>query len=194
MIKVLKLINKKQRLYVGISIVFIVVQVWLDLKLPDYMSNITTLVETSGSKMSDILVQGGYMLLCALGSMAAAMVVGYLAAKVAAGLARTLRGQVYNKTMDFSMEEVGRFSTSSLINRTSNDITQIQNLVAMGLLAIIKAPIMMAIVGFEGMPMVSIGMKEVCEPALLADSGPATPSMAPSPKGTSLLANFFSTA
>ena len=69
MIKVLKLINKKQRLYVGISIVFIVVQVWLDLKLPDYMSNITTLVETSGSKMSDILVQGGYMLLCALGSM-----------------------------------------------------------------------------------------------------------------------------
>jgi len=142
MIKVLKLINKKQRLYVGISIVFIVVQVWLDLKLPDYMSNITTLVETSGSKMSDILVQGGYMLLCALGSMAAAMVVGYLAAKVAAGLARTLRGQVYNKTMDFSMEEVGRFSTSSLINRTTNDITQIQNLVAMGLQAIIKAPIM----------------------------------------------------
>lgn len=142
MIKVLKLINKKQRLYVGISIVFIVIQVWLDLKLPDYMSNITTLVETSGSKMSDILVQGGYMLLCALGSMAAAMVVGYLAAKVAAGLARTLRGQVYNKTMDFSMEEVGRFSTSSLINRTTNDITQIQNLVAMGLQAIIKAPIM----------------------------------------------------
>lgn len=142
MIKIFKHINRKQWVYVLICLVFIVVQVWLDLKLPDYMSTITTLVETEGSKMADILIQGGYMLLCAVGSMAASMAVGYLAAKVAAGLAKTLRDAVYNKTMDFSMEEVGHFSTASLINRTTNDVTQIQNLVAMGLQAIIKAPIL----------------------------------------------------
>jgi ATP-binding cassette subfamily B multidrug efflux pump len=121
---------------------FIVAQVWLDLKLPDYMSEITTLVETKGSALSDILAQGGYMLLCALGSMAASILVGFLAAKVAAGLARTLRALVYDKTMDFSMEEINRFSASSLINRCTNDITQVQTLVAMGLQAIVKAPIL----------------------------------------------------
>lgn len=142
MTKILKYLNRRQRLYILVSLVFIVVQVWLDLKLPDYMSGITTLVQTEGSTMSEILTQGGYMLLCALGSMAASIVVGYLAAKVGAGLAQTLRGQVYDKTMDFSMEEIDRFSTASLINRTSNDVTQIQNLVTMGLQAIIKAPIM----------------------------------------------------
>lgn len=142
MLKVMKYISKKQWLYIGFCIVFVVGQVWLDLKLPDYMSAITTLVQTDGSTMSKILIQGGYMILCALGSVVSSVVVGYYAAKVAAGLARTLRGQVYNKTLDFSMEEIDRFSTASLINRTTNDITQIQNLVAMGLQAIVKAPIM----------------------------------------------------
>lgn len=142
MIKVFRYINKKQWLFVWISLVFIVVQVWLDLKMPDYMSEITMLVETKGSKMSDILMQGIYMLLCAFGSMISSMIVGFLAAKVAAGLAKTLREKIYNKTLDFSMEEIGRFSTASLINRTTNDVTQIQNLVAMGLQAIIKAPIL----------------------------------------------------
>lgn len=142
MLKLLKYFTGKQKAYIGISLVFIVLQVWLDLKLPDYMSGITTLVQTEGSAMSDILVQGGYMLLCALGSMAASMIVGYFAAVVAAGLAKTLRGKVYDKVLDFSMKEINSFSTSSLINRTTNDITQIQTLVAMGLQAIIKAPIM----------------------------------------------------
>lgn len=142
MIKVFRYINKKQWLFVWISLVFIVIQVWLDLKMPDYMSEITMLVETKGSKMSDILMQGIYMLLCAFGSMISSMIVGFLAAKVAAGLAKTLREKIYNKTLDFSMEEIGRFSTASLINRTTNDVTQIQNLVAMGLQAIIKAPIL----------------------------------------------------
>lgn len=140
--KVLKYLNKRQWCYIAISILFIVGQVWLDLKLPDYMSAITTLVETEGSAMSDILTQGGYMLLCALGSVVFSVIVGYLAAKVAAGLAKTLRGTVYDKTMDFSMEEIDRFSTASLINRTTNDITQVQNLVSTGLQAIVKAPIM----------------------------------------------------
>lgn len=142
MLKIMKYISKKQWVYIGICIVFVVGQVWLDLKLPDYMSEITTLVQTEGSAMSDILLQGGYMMLCAAGSMVFSVIVGYYAAKVAAGLAKTLRGNVYDKTMDFSMAEIDKFSAASLINRTTNDITQIQNLVAMGLQAIVKAPIM----------------------------------------------------
>lgn len=127
---------------IGFAVIFIVAQVWLDLKLPDYMSEITTLVETDGSSMSDILVQGGYMMLCALGSMAASMSAGYFTALVAAGLAHILREGVYDRTLHFSMAQISRFSTSSLINRTTNDITQIQNFVGLGLQAIIKAPIM----------------------------------------------------
>jgi ATP-binding cassette subfamily B multidrug efflux pump len=134
--------SRREWVYVAVCIVFIVAQVWLDLKLPDYMSAVTTLVETPGSKMEDILQQGGYMMLCALGSMVTSMIVGYFAAVVAAGLAKTLRDHVFNRIMDYSMTEIGRFSTSSLINRDTNDITQIQNLVAMGLQAIIKAPIL----------------------------------------------------
>ena len=140
--KLLHYINRRQWAIIALSVAFIVVQVWLDLKLPDYMSAITTLVQTEGSAMEDILAQGGYMLLCALGSGVSSVIVGYFAARVAAGLARTLRGEVFDKTLDFSMEEVDRFSTASLINRTTNDITQVQNLVAMGLQAIVKAPIM----------------------------------------------------
>ena len=142
MLKIMQHINRRQWFYVAVSLVFIVTQVWLDLKLPDYMSGITTLVETEGSSMQDILMQGLYMLLCALGSMAASVIVGRIAAQAAAGLSKTLRGLVYDKTLDFSMEEINRFSTASLINRTTNDITQIQTLVAMGLQAIIKAPIL----------------------------------------------------
>jgi len=142
MAKLFRYLTKRQWAYVCAALVFIVAQVWLDLKLPDYMSEITTLVETKGSALSDILAQGGYMLLCALGSMAASILVGFLAAKVAAGLARTLRALVYDKTMDFSMEEINRFSSSSLMNRCTNDITQVQTLVAMGLQAIVKAPIL----------------------------------------------------
>jgi ATP-binding cassette subfamily B multidrug efflux pump len=134
--------SRREWVYVAVCIVFIVAQVWLDLKLPDYMSAVTTLVETPGSKMEDILQQGGYMMLCALGSMVTSMIVGYFAAVVAAGLAKTLRDHVFNRIMDYSMTEIGRFYTSSLINRDTNDITQIQNLVAMGLQAIIKAPIL----------------------------------------------------
>lgn len=142
MLKILGYLDKKQKGMVCAALVFIIFQVWLDLKLPDYMSGITTLVETEGSSMQDILMQGVYMLLCALGSMAASVIVGRIAAQVAAGLSKTLRGLVYDKTLDFSMEEINRFSTASLINRTTNDITQIQTLVAMGLQAIIKAPIL----------------------------------------------------
>ncbi|MGG0719896.1 ABC transporter ATP-binding protein [Robertmurraya massiliosenegalensis] len=142
MVKILKYLEKKDWLLILGCLVFIVTQVWLDLKLPDYLYEITILVQTEGSQMSDILLQGGYMLLCAVGSMAAAIVVGYFAAKVAAGFAVRLRGKVFEKTMSFSMEEINGFSTASLITRSTNDITQIQLLIAMGLQAIVKAPIL----------------------------------------------------
>ena len=106
--------NKKERIYIALAFVFVIGQVWLDLKLPDYMSAITTLVETKGSSMDDILLQGMYMLLCAVGSMIFSVIVGYFAAVVAAGLARTLRGEVFDQTMSFSMAELNHFSTQYL--------------------------------------------------------------------------------
>lgn len=152
MLKLLKRMSKREYAMVCASLVFIVAQVWLDLKMPDYMSAITKLVQTPGSEMSDILRNGGYMLLCAVGSMAAAMITGYFAARVAAGLSRSLRDGVFKKVMQFNSEELGRFSTAGLITRTTNDITQIQTVVAMGLQAIIKAPILLvwAIVKISG--------------------------------------------
>lgn len=142
MLRILKYMQRKDWLFVLCSLVFIVCGVWLDLKMPDYMREITTLVQTPGSEMSEILRSGGLMLLCALCSLAATFVVGFFVAQIAAGLAMRLREAVYNKTMDFSMEEIGHFSTASLITRTTNDIQQIQMFVAMGLQAIVKAPIL----------------------------------------------------
>lgn len=141
-IKILKNFKSKEWLQVVMCLVFVVVQVWLDLKLPDYMSEITTLVQTEGSAMSDIWIAGGYMLLCALGSLLAAFIVGYFAARLAAALSYRLRERLYDKVNAFSMEEIGRFSTSSLITRSTNDITQVQQVIAMGLQVMIKAPIL----------------------------------------------------
>lgn len=142
MMKIFKHLQGKDWLLIMCSLVFIVAQVWLDLKLPDYMYEITMLVQTEGSKMSEVLVQGGYMILCAVGSMIAAMITGFFAAKVAAGFSVRLRGMVFEKTMSFSMEEINGFSTSSLITRSTNDITQIQLLIATGLQVLVKAPIL----------------------------------------------------
>ena len=142
MLKIFKHLQKKEWLFILCSLVFIVTQVWLDLKLPDYMHEITMLVQTEGSKMSEVMLQGAFMLFCAIGSMIAAMIVGFFAAKVAAGFSLRLRAMVFEKTMSFSMEEINSFSTASLITRSTNDITQIQLLIAMGLQAIVKAPIL----------------------------------------------------
>ena len=142
MLKIFKYLKNRDWALIMLSLVFIVCQVWLDLKLPDYMSEITMLVQTEGSEMSAVLAAGGSMLLCALGSLVSAFVVGYFVAKIAAGLSMYLRELVYNKTMSFSTEELSGFSTASLITRSTNDITQIQTFVAMGLQAIVKAPIM----------------------------------------------------
>lgn len=142
MLKIFKHLDKKERWMALFSLVFIVVQVWLDLKLPDYMSEITTLIQTESTRTGDLLLPGLYMLLCAIGSMIATIIVGYYAAQIATGLARRLRGLVFEKTLSFSMQEKTGFSNASLITRSTNDITQIQMIVAMGLQALVKAPIL----------------------------------------------------
>ena len=141
MLKLFKNLTKKEWLFAGLCLVFIVIHVWLDLELPDYMSEITMLVQTEGSSMSEILSSGGMMLVCALGSLAASMTVAILAAKIAANFGARLRELLFDKVQSFSLEEIGSFSTASLITRTTNDITQVQTLIVMGLQAIIKAPI-----------------------------------------------------
>ncbi len=141
MIKIFKYLERKEWLQIGCCLVFIITQVWLDLRLPDYMSEITMLVQTEGSEMSDIWSAGGKMILCAIGSLCAALTTGFFGARIAATLAWRLRNNVYDRVSEFSMEEIGRFSTSSLITRSTNDITQIQTFIAMGMQIIIKAPI-----------------------------------------------------
>ena len=142
MIKIFKYLKSKDWALIFISLLFIVTQVWLELKIPDYMSKITVLVQTEGSKMSEIWKEGGYMLLCALGSLVAAVIVGFFISQIAAGLSRTLRSNIFSKIESFSMNEINQFSTSSLITRSTNDITQVQMIIAMGLQILIKAPIM----------------------------------------------------
>jgi len=142
MLKIFKYLKAKEWTLIVASIVFIVGQVFLDLKLPDYMAKITTLVQTEGSKTSEIWTTGGKMLLCALGSMILAVIVGYFAARVATSLSKELRKGVFDKTLSFSMEEINSFSIASLITRSTNDITQIQQTVAMGLQVMVKAPIL----------------------------------------------------
>lgn len=141
MLKMLKYLTKKDWMLVLLSFVFVIGQVYLDLKLPDYMSEITRLVQTPDSQMRDILSAGGNMLLCALGSLSLAFIVGYFAARIASNLSWKLRSSVYDKIESFSLAEINKFSTASLITRSTNDITQVQNIVAMGLQLMIKAPI-----------------------------------------------------
>ena len=142
MLKLLKNLSKKDWLCVLLSLGFIVLQVWLDLTMPDYMSEMTVLVQTSGSAMKDILAAGGKMLLCALGSLVSSVVVAVFASGIASNFASVLRMKLFNKVQSFSMEEIGRFSTASLITRSTNDIMQVQMFITMGLQMLIKAPIM----------------------------------------------------
>ena len=142
MLKIFKNFKGKEWLLLSISVVFIVLQVWLDLRLPDYMSDITRLVQTQGSEMSEILTTGGWMLLCALGSLIASVIVAALAATIASNFSATLRSKLYDKVQDFSMEEINNFSTASLITRSTNDVTQVQTFIVIGLQLLIKAPIL----------------------------------------------------
>ncbi len=141
MLKIFKHLKKREWLMVLLSTAFIVVQVWLDLRLPDYMSEITRLVQEPGGEIGQVWLAGGKMILCALGSLASAFCVGYIVAHIAAAFSRDLRAGMFSRVQDFSMAEINRFSTPSLVTRSTNDVQQVQMVVAMGLQALIKAPI-----------------------------------------------------
>ena len=141
MFKLLKNFGKKEWLLAIVCLILIFTQVWLELKMPDYMSQITKLVQTEGSQMSEILENGAYMLACAFGSLISAIVTGYLASRISSNFSMKVRKRIFDKVEELSMQEVKQFSTSSLITRTTNDVTQIEMLIAMGLQLLIKAPI-----------------------------------------------------
>ena len=142
MIKLFKNLTKKESLYALICVVLVAIHVGLELKVPDYMSGITKLVQTEGSKMGDILEQGFLMILCALASLVCSIIVGYFASIVAASFSRTIRKKIFRKVGNMGVAEIKKFSTSSLITRTTNDVTQIEMLIGFGLQALVKAPIM----------------------------------------------------
>lgn len=144
MLKLIKRLRRNDILMALACSVLVLGQIYFDLKLPDYMSNLTVLIETPGSTMDDILNTGLEMLGCTLASAALCIICGYLTAKVAAGFALTTREAVFNKIADFGQYEMMHFSVPSLINRTTNDITQVQMVIAMGLQLLIKSPIMAA--------------------------------------------------
>ena len=141
MFKLLKNFTKKQCLLALVCLVLVFTQVWLELKMPDYMSEITQLVQTEGSEMKDILINGGYMLACAFGSLIAAIITGYITSRISSKFSMNVRKKIFEKVENLAMSEVKGFSTSSLITRTTNDVTQVEMLIAMGLQLLIKAPI-----------------------------------------------------
>ena len=139
---ILKHFPKKSWWYVLLNVVCILTQVWLELKMPEYMAQITALTQTQGSQMSDILIAGSKMMLCALLALALAIVIHFICAKIAADYSFTMRAKLYDKVESFSLEQMNRFSPASLITRSTNDITQVQNIIVFGTLALIKAPVM----------------------------------------------------
>lgn len=140
--KLFKNLRKKEIIGILFALVLIVVQVWLELTMPDYMSEITRLVQTEGSLMKDIIKEGALMLGCALGSLVSSVIVCYLAANIASNFATTIRSKIFRKIQEFGTEEIKKFSTSSLITRTTNDVTQVDMIIGMGLQMMVKAPIM----------------------------------------------------
>lgn len=141
MLKILKYLSKKEWFLALVALAFIICQVVLDLTMPDYMSEITMLVQTAGSEMSEILYNGGIMLLCALGSLVAAFLTSICVARIGSNFSAGIRSRIFNKVQSFSMEEIGRFSTASLITRSTNDINQVQMLIILGLQMMLKAPL-----------------------------------------------------
>ena len=142
MLKIFKYLNPKQWMTILFSTILITGQVYLSLKMPDYMADITRLVQTEGSDMRDIWIAGGWMMLCALGAMILTVIVGFFAARIATSFAKDLRERIFDKTLSFSMAEINKFSTASLITRSTNDITQIQQVFAIGMQVMIQAPIL----------------------------------------------------
>ena len=142
MLRIFKNFRKQEVVLALFSVVFVVAQVWLELKLPDYMREITSLITTQDSAMHDILIAGGKMLFCAFGSLLVTVLVAVCASRIASNFSAIVRGKLFDKVQSFSMEEIGRFSTASLITRSTNDVTQVQMLIVMGLSIMMRAPIM----------------------------------------------------
>lgn len=142
MLRIFKNFRKQEVVLALFSVVFVVAQVWLELKLPDYMREITSLITTQDSAMHDILIAGGKMLLSAFGSLLVTVLVAVCASRIASNFSAIVRGKLFDKVQSFSMEEIGRFSTASLITRSTNDVTQVQMLIVMGLSIMLRAPIM----------------------------------------------------
>ena len=142
MLRIFKNFRKQEVVLALFSVVFVVAQVWLELKLPDYMREITSLITTQDSAMHGILIAGGKMLLCAFGSLLVTVLVAVCASRIASNFSAIVRGKLFDKVQSFSMEEIGRFSTASLITRSTNDVTQVQMLIVMGLSIMLRAPIM----------------------------------------------------
>ena len=142
MLKLFKNFEKKDYLIILVVFVLVIFSVFLDLRIPEYMSEITTLVQTENSTMNEILIAGGHMVLCAVSSLICTIVVGYLTSLLSARFSRNVRRKIFSKVEDFGIAEIKKFQTSSLITRTTNDVTQIEMLLAMGLQMLIKAPVM----------------------------------------------------
>ena len=141
MIKLFKNINFKEWLMILICLILVFIQVWLELKMPDYMSQITVLLQGEGSKMKNILTNGGFMLLCAFGSLISAIITSYLLTIISSKFAKRLRRKIFSKTLNISPAEVKNFSISSLITRTTNDVNQVEMFLSMGVMLLFKAPI-----------------------------------------------------
>lgn len=142
MIELLKRMTKKEYAVVGLSVFFIVIQVWLDLTIPDYMSQITTKLQSLNVSVNDVISPGIQMMVLALLSLLAAVATGFIAARLAAKFTSRLREDVFERVVDYSTTEIKHFSIPSLLTRTTNDMSQIQLLIAMGTQVIIKEPIM----------------------------------------------------
>ena len=133
MFKIFKRLNAKEWGMVLLSTAFICLAVWMDLKTPEYMSNITTLLQTKGTTASDIMDPGSKMLMFSFGSFFMAVLVGFLASRTAASFTTRLRSDIFNRVMDYSEAEIKKFSIPSLLTRTTNDLTQLQIMIVMGM-------------------------------------------------------------
>lgn len=145
MLKIFKHMRKDTWMLLLLSVLVVIAQVWIDLRIPDYMTTITILVKTEGSPMSEIWRAGLMMLVCAVLAMCLSLLSGYVSARLAALFSRDLRSDIFNAVENFSLEEIDRFSTASLITRSTNDVTQIQNFMSRGLRMIINTPITVTI-------------------------------------------------
>lgn len=142
MLKIIRNLRKRDLLYIAFAVGLIVTQVWLDLTMPDYTAKLTTAVSSGSVAMRDVWVNGGFMLLCAFGSMLCSFACGYLTVRVASSFSKTLRNKLFGKISSFTNVEMKKFSTPSLITRTTNDVTQVQMFIAMGFQMLIKAPVL----------------------------------------------------